>query len=83
MNYFIGSLVNCWGFNQVPVLWSHCRLKNLPYSFTKLNQMTAMWLSENQVRSHVLCINHKYKGVTEGVFLRHCNCSGVHDDIQR
>uniref|UniRef100_A0A673L442 Protein LAP2-like n=1 Tax=Sinocyclocheilus rhinocerous TaxID=307959 RepID=A0A673L442_9TELE len=24
------------------------RLKNLPYSFTKLNQMTAMWLSENQ-----------------------------------
>uniref|UniRef100_A0A673L6V0 Protein LAP2-like n=1 Tax=Sinocyclocheilus rhinocerous TaxID=307959 RepID=A0A673L6V0_9TELE len=23
-------------------------LKNLPYSFTKLNQMTAMWLSENQ-----------------------------------
>uniref|UniRef100_A0A671L4I6 Protein LAP2-like n=1 Tax=Sinocyclocheilus anshuiensis TaxID=1608454 RepID=A0A671L4I6_9TELE len=24
------------------------RLKNLPYSFTKLNQMTAVWLSENQ-----------------------------------
>lgn len=27
------------------------RLKNLPYSFTKLSQMTAMWLSENQVKT--------------------------------
>lgn len=44
-----------------------CRLKNLPYSFTKLNQMTAMWLSENQVSSHILCINHKCMGFTKGV----------------
>lgn len=34
-----------------------CRLKNLPYSFTKLNQMTAMWLSENQVILYKLNMN--------------------------
>uniref|UniRef100_A0A8C7LDX4 Erbb2 interacting protein n=1 Tax=Oncorhynchus kisutch TaxID=8019 RepID=A0A8C7LDX4_ONCKI len=40
---FMGS------WKSATVLFLHSnKLRNLPYSFTKLNQMTAMWLSENQ-----------------------------------
>lgn len=46
---------------SLSVFFFHCRLKNLPYSFTKLSQMTAMWLSENQVRLPVLCIKLIWK----------------------
>ena len=46
----------------IDVNFPHPRLKNLPYSFTKLNQMTAMWLSENQVSHlpHPLTPTHTY-----------------------
>uniref|UniRef100_A0A8C8FDM2 PDZ domain-containing protein n=1 Tax=Oncorhynchus tshawytscha TaxID=74940 RepID=A0A8C8FDM2_ONCTS len=41
---------HCMGsWKSATVLFLHSnKLRNLPYSFTKLNQMTAMWLSENQ-----------------------------------
>lgn len=26
-----------------------CRLKNLPFTFTKLKELAALWLSDNQV----------------------------------
>lgn len=28
-----------------------CRLKNLPFTFTKLKELAALWLSDNQVMS--------------------------------
>uniref|UniRef100_A0A8C7TGQ3 Erbb2 interacting protein n=1 Tax=Oncorhynchus mykiss TaxID=8022 RepID=A0A8C7TGQ3_ONCMY len=42
----VGNVQGDFNCNSFSVCVS--RLRNLPYSFTKLNQMTAMWLSENQ-----------------------------------
>lgn len=44
----VGNVLHDFYYNAFLCI-SLSRLRNLPYSFTKLNQMTAMWLSENQV----------------------------------
>uniref|UniRef100_A0A8C7TD48 Erbb2 interacting protein n=1 Tax=Oncorhynchus mykiss TaxID=8022 RepID=A0A8C7TD48_ONCMY len=45
--YYVHAVL-CGDFNCNSFSVCVSRLRNLPYSFTKLNQMTAMWLSENQ-----------------------------------
>lgn len=55
----VGNVLHDFYYNAFLCI-SLSRLRNLPYSFTKLNQMTAMWLSENQVCTQPLGFHFHY-----------------------
>lgn len=57
--YTLCRLIIAWAeeltvFSLNPLSWSVClRLKNLPFTFTKLKDLAALWLSDNQVTTHI------------------------------